>query len=209
MKTWTLFVWIPAWLACMINLSCSDSEDDPALSWQDEDLATEHSVSGCGGFGAPSTKLREDATGEESVDDEGGAQVEEENPDDELDSMCGDERLTWSYDPSNRALTLYNKDIFLNCCGNHSVGIVQQGDAYIFKEVDQPEDGSARCDCMCLFDFKVILADVDQGNLALAIHRHETDQTESEVTIWQGNLDLSEGSGEVMIEENVGWCDVE
>ena len=203
--TWT-------YLTCTICLavfflSCSEDEDsDPALSWQSEDISAAQEISGCGGFGARAEKLRADDedTVEETPDEDG----EDTTADELLDEMCGDERLAWTYDATAKTLTLTNLDISLNCCGEHAVGVVRDGDGLVLKEVDRPVQGDARCSCMCLFDFKAVVKDLDAATFPVTIRRFVTDSNQNEYTVWQGRLDLSQGEGEELIEENVGWCDL-
>ncbi len=123
---------------------------------------------------------------------------------------CKDERLVWEYDAAMKTATFLNQNVWLNCCGNHAVSVTLDKEGYEIRETDTPEmDGDIplRCDCMCLFDFKVELPDVEPGLLEITLTRHVTDTSGPVQTIWAGELDMSQGGqGDELIREDVGWC---
>ncbi len=123
------------------------------------------------------------------------------------DSYCGDDRLIWSVDSENGVINFTNQDVFLNCCGIHDVTVTLRDGVYVITEIDEPEEGGARCNCMCLFDFSVDMPLVDGNLITVRIDRLVTDVDGSPATAWEGEIDLTTGSGDIMIAENVGWCD--
>lgn len=144
-------------------------------------------ISDCGGFvSAQPADLRE-------------KQVEED--------FCKDERLIWSYNSESRTVSFFNKDVFLNCCGRHSITVVRNKETgvYILEETDRPEPGGVRCGCMCFFDFKIDLPDVAGGIIEVQLYRHVTDNDPRWI-VWEGTLDLDQGAGDQIVREDVGYC---
>jgi len=125
---------------------------------------------------------------------------------------CGDERLIWQYDKELMILRLLNKDVFLNCCGEHSITVSMNGETgiYIIDEVDKPESNGGRCSCMCLFDFMIDLEDIELGRINVELYRHvyphTTSQEPRSKMVWEGELKLGKGTGNELIEKNVGSC---
>jgi hypothetical protein len=99
--------------------------------------------------------------------------------------------------------------VFLNCCGEHSIAVLDAGGVYEISETDEPifyEGEPARCGCMCLFDFGIELPGVS-STIQIRITLDVTDDEDPRVTRWEGEIDLAQGSGEILIQENVGWCE--
>ena len=85
---------------------------------------------------------------------------------------------------------------------------MDEGGVYVLSETDEPDEGDDRCLCMCFFDYGVSLPDISVGSLALRLVRHIPDNEPSSWSVWEGSIDLSLGTGEVLIEESVGsGCD--
>ncbi len=138
--------------------------------------------------------------------------VDNKSGDDDDLMQCGDETLEWSFDNANRTGTFIHKNLFLNCCGQHSMAAYydQEDQVYEISETDAPEmiDGEgARCGCMCLFDFGIEIDDLDPESINVKITMDVTDDDDPRTVRWEGQIDLSQGNGEITIEENVGWCD--
>ena len=144
-------------------------------------------ISDCGGFSGAQNGLSRQMEGE---------------------TLCSDERLIWQYDPDSRNLSILNSDVWLNCCGKHRITALVSRDTgiYTIEETDKPEAGDARCGCMCCFDFGIDLPDTRREVIRVQIYRHVTDGDPRSL-VWEGDLDLAHGEGEVVITENVGWCD--
>jgi predicted secreted protein len=152
----------------------------PALLRQNEsdDISDKAKVSECGGF-----------------DDDEAAKDGRE-----------DERLVWAYNAGSKTVTLVNKNVWLNCCGNRSVtaSLNESTGIYEIYETDQAEmdgDTPLRCDCECFFDFKVKLSDVDSGVISVKISRIVSDLGKPMTAVWEGDIDLSEGEGDILIEK--------
>ncbi|MCP4352217.1 MAG: hypothetical protein GY795_42705 [Desulfobacterales bacterium] len=124
------------------------------------------------------------------------------------DEECGDEALIWQYDNESETVSFLNKNAWLNCCGDHSVAILfnEETNVYEIRETDKPLNGSARCPCMCFFDFKTDLPNITSNTIKVKLFRHVTDSAEHPQIVWEGELDLTKGQGTELIEANVGWC---
>jgi hypothetical protein len=171
------------WSLILTLLACTAGQDDPPEAETSVDFSERSVVSECGGFAA--------------ADDDTGLEV------------CSDERLLWSYDAASKTVDFVNEGVWLNCCGSHSIAVfMEAGGVYVLSETDEPDEGDDRCLCMCFFDYGVSLPDISVGTLALRLVRHIPDNEPSSWSVWEGSIDLSLGSGEVLIEESVGsGCD--
>jgi hypothetical protein len=119
--------------------------------------------------------------------------------------------LEWHYEAG--VLTLANKRILLNCCGEHSITIEKEEEGeYLVRETDEPEGiamGGARCSCMCVFDFQVETPDVPERTITLKVVRDITDDDQPERVVWDGKTNLEDGFGRIVVDETVleGWCE--
>ena len=130
-----------------------------------------------------------------------------ESPSQEDESeSCRDERFLWQYDEESETVHFLNKNAWLNCCGTRSISIFldkQTGDFEI-EETDDSLNG-VRCACMCFYDFEIdligstIISDIIHVTLTRVIDGHEYE-------MWNGDLVLSVGEGDELIEENLGYC---
>ncbi|OGQ78019.1 MAG: hypothetical protein A2289_21405 [Deltaproteobacteria bacterium RIFOXYA12_FULL_58_15] len=146
------------------------------------------SLSECGGF--DSTKGALTADGEEEP------------------AYCDAEVLLWEYESGKLSLT--NARVSLNCCGEHSISIEEEDEGeYLVSEVDDPESsflgGGARCSCMCVFDFRIEANDMPERTIHLNLERDVTDSDEGNQSIWQGDIDLTEGNGRIVIDETASF----
>jgi len=141
----------------------------------------EGEVSDCGGFGD---------TGEEqfAITDPG------------LDGMrdyCDAQVLYWEF--VDGTLTIVDSRVMLNCCGQQSVSIIG-GDTITVLETDDPERGDLRCDCHCAYDFRAELHGLAAGPVEVELLLHVTDVSDEPTRMWSGTLDLTDGSGEIVID---------
>ena len=127
----------------------------------------------------------------------------------DADPYCDAELLKWAFDASSGTLSLLDQRVLLNCCGDHefSVTFDPARGVYTATETDRPESiGSngqgERCDCLCVFDWAIDVADVEPGTIQLELERHETDSAPSPHQVWAGAIDLSEVQGEIVIDPN-------
>ena len=148
-------------------------------------IVQEDSVSDCGGFG------------------EGGGLLS--NP---PENYCDAEVLYWQYETETQTLKLADKRILLNCCGDHSMIMEKVDDVYVITERDAPEDGWGRCNCMCVFDYTMQAQGIPAGIITIKIMREVINDQTITLEVWEGDLNLDEGSGFVIIDEtDVGmWC---
>jgi len=121
---------------------------------------------------------------------------------------CDAEVLLWSYDSETATLSLADNRIFLNCCGDHSMVVTEEEGVYLVTETDAPEFGDARCGCMCVFDFSVEVQEVAMGVIDIKLVRDVTDSETGAEVIYEGSLDLADGSGSVIVDETdvEPWC---
>ena len=94
--------------------------------------------------------------------------------------------------------------IMLNCCGEHSLVVTKDAATGEFElaETDDPvrlDNGEvSRCLCMCRFDFKVNVPNVTGAikvKLTLKVNPYGDLPDEPRKTLWEGELNLSAGSG--------------
>lgn len=166
--------------------SAYDLEDDDAINVDDDDGGQNGEVSDCGGFSDEFYKLDES----------------------DYDDSDKSEKLIWKYDSADQTVTFLNKNVCLNCCGEHSIEIVRDGfGTYEIKETDEPliiEGEETRCLCMCFYDFKISLLHSAEI-ISLKITRYITDEGDR-FEVWSGRIDLTEGSGKITITESGGDC---
>jgi hypothetical protein len=150
-------------------------------------------VSECGGFvksGSPGAKI--------------------DPPTTDPATYCDAERLLWVYDAASQSLGLSNTRVLLNCCGDHSISVVEEDGTYVINEVDAPEAaaGGARCGCMCVFDYTISVEPIPAGALPVRLVLDVTDSMMPPKVVFEGSLDLSKGSGELVIDPNTvdPWC---
>jgi len=160
-------------------LGCGNYTDTPVLEQQ-------YSISDCGGFAKAGSPLL----------------VPEAD-------YCAAEVLHWAYDAQTQTLKLADARALLNCCGDHSFTVEEQNGVYVFTETDAPEGGWGRCSCMCVFDFVIEVQGIPAGTTTIRIDRDVTDWPEGSGLVFEGDLDLTQGSGSITIDEtDVGpWCE--
>ena len=113
-----------------------------------------------------------------------------------------DQSIIWKYNNQEGVLNIVNQDIMLNCCGEHDVRIEKGYKSIKYIMIDNPEN-DARCGCSCLFDYSAdVKIDLEDG-ITLAVF---TDIAEDEglKEVWEGRINLSEGSGAIVIKERSG-----
>ncbi len=111
------------------------------------------------------------------------------------ENYCDAEVLFWRYDAQSEQLSLLDQRVFLNCCGKHSIRVERRNGTYVFTERDEPGRGGARCGCMCTYDFGAEAQPVPEELIHLQIVRVVTDSDRHSGKIWEGDLDLAQGSG--------------
>ena len=165
-------------LSLVLFAACGGSEENPAIDQTD-------AVSGCGGFPLTRAPLFGDYTGE----------------------YCDAEVLHWEYDETNQILDIRDARILLNCCGDHSMDVAFEDGVYLIDELDAPQNGDGRCHCMCVFDYDLSATGIPAGIITVRLMRHVTDSGD-EFMVWEGELDLAEGSGFVILDDTPedNWC---
>lgn len=107
------------------------------------------------------------------------------------------ETLRWTYGSKTRILEIVHADVLLNCCGEHSIVAEWDGDVIVIAESDQPAD-EGRCHCLCRFDFSSIIPGLSPEVIGI---RLELTVDSTVIRRWSGDIDLSEGSGELQLVE--------
>ena len=128
-------------------------------------------------------------------------------------AFCNDEMLHWEYNEALQMVRLVNDFVWLNCCGVRNVSVTKTSEGrYEMYQTDNPAI-EGRCDCECSFDFKVDVSaapKVSIGAVPTVLHldiiREILDAKPVSRTVWSGSIDLTQISGEILIEEDVGWC---
>jgi len=61
---------------------------------------------------------------------------------------------------------------------------------------------------MCVFDYVIEVQGVDEEVIDVRIERDVTDWPEGSGLVWEGQLDLTQGSGQVIIDDTPEdmWC---
>jgi hypothetical protein len=163
-------------------------------------LSTSVAAAACGGGGGP------EIAQQQAVSECGGFEAQLRTTADT--GYCDAEVLLWSYDSETSTLSLADNRIFLNCCGEHSMVVTEEEGVYVVTETDAPEFGDARCGCMCVFDFTVEVYDIVDQAFDFELVRDVTDSESGPEVVYEGSLDLSEGSGSIVLDEtDIGdWC---
>ncbi|MDI1446123.1 hypothetical protein [Polyangium sp. 6x1] len=178
-----------SFLACSGGEGSSGSENTPPAS----SLDVSPSISTCGGFLGSSE----------------GAKIP---PSPAPATYCEAERLLWNYDPETRTLGLLDARIQLNCCGEHSLAVAVENGVHVVTQTDAPEKletgDEARCGCMCVFDYAADIKPVESSTISLRIMRNVTDDEPPVTLVWEGMVDLTAGSGEVVLSTASAepWC---
>ncbi|PIE17767.1 MAG: hypothetical protein CSA65_07650 [Proteobacteria bacterium] len=181
--------WTPSTLvalSCALILTACGG--DPNATPDPTTVQAASSVSECGGFATRSKSYEADSPAPTPY--------------------CDAEALRWRYDAITKTLILSDDRVLLNCCGDHTVQVKEQNGVFVVHQKDAPEKG-ARCDCMCVFDYKTTLTGVSGGSIDIEIVREVTDEPGGAKPIWSGTLDLTRAAGEIVIDKtNVApWCE--
>ncbi len=179
----------PIFMALLLGAcGTSDTDVDPATDLIPQTFA----VSKCGGFDSKANKAKTYTTKK-------------------LPKLayCDAEVLQWTYDAVTGELKLSNNRIPLNCCGDRSMKVKEQNGTYVLTETDKPEmittkqgTSGARCGCMCVFDMSVAAQKVAPGVIKAKLVRHVTDSSSGAQNVWSGSIDLSAGSGTVVVDKS-------
>jgi hypothetical protein len=159
---------------CLLVGCGGGSDPDPDFGWQ---------LGGCVGQEQALTE------GEGMVDDCEPEKLVPEEPD-----YCT-RILYWKY--SGGLLQLVDFPVALNCCGVRSVQYELVGDTYTITEVDRPEDDGTRCRCMCDTSYSVCISNLSQQPTKFRLLLQVAEQGPTPVEVWQGELDLAAGGGQV------------
>lgn len=167
----------------LAGLTVSGCTSDPN---QSELIPQTFKISECGGFKATSQTEAGPAFGSD---------------------YCAAEVLRWSYQASTGNLRLSDDRVLLNCCGKRQARLAENSGVYELRQTDGPDD-YGRCHCMCVFDLALEAEALPGGPIDLKITRQVTDSQEPAKVVWAGKLDLTKGSGEVVIDSTEAgpWC---
>lgn len=162
-------------------------------------LATTVAAAACGGGGPALSQ-------QQAISECGGFEAQLRTSADT--GYCDAEVLLWSYDSEIGTLSLADNRIFLNCCGEHSMEVTEEDGVYVVTETDAPEFGDARCGCMCVFDFTVEVYEIFDQAFDFRLVRDVTDSETGLEIVYEGSLDLAQGSGSIILDETdiEPWC---
>ena len=119
----------------------------------------------------------------------------------EEEQKC-DQLIIWEYDEAQNVLSILNQDVLLNCCGEHDIRIEKTGNNIEYTMIDNSVQG-ARCGCMCRFDYSADIKNVTEGEISLTVFT-DVEEEEALETVWEEKINLSEGSGTILIKERSG-----
>lgn len=121
-------------------------------------------------------------------------------------AYCDAEVLKWELDPATGAVTFTDQRALLNCCGERSMKVALENGTYVISQSDAPEQ-AGRCLCMCVFDLAVTV-DKLSGTIPVKLVRDITDDNEPAKTLYSGTIDLSAGSGAIVVDttDAGGFC---
>jgi hypothetical protein len=115
------------------------------------------------------------------------------------------EKLFWKYDRESRILQLVNGPVSLNCCGLRYMRTGIAEGYYTQIEMDKPPL-TGRCRCMCDAIYSVCIHGVVEDPAPIRLFRHVTDDGTTEPTqIWEGELVLSAGTGQIDLGPSESW----
>lgn len=171
-------------LTTVALLGCGDQGNGPQPPGPGELIPQSYQVSECGGFEVLS------------------------RGDFAPTGYCDAEVLSWSHDAASGTLKLRDNRVELNCCGERAMSLEEQSDgSYEIRVTDAPEALGGRCHCMCVFDFSMEAKSIAGGVIQVKLLREVTDGAGGAVQIWSGQLDLSQGAGEVVVDSAPSfWC---
>jgi hypothetical protein len=123
---------------------------------------------------------------------------------------CKAEVLAWSHDAASGRLELRDSRVLLNCCGDRAIKATLENGVYVLRETDGPEGGAAgaRCNCLCVFDFDLIVEGVKGNSIDVELRRDVLDDNSKEQVVWAGKLDLTQLSGQIVVDSSdaEGFC---
>ncbi|MDY0000027.1 MAG: hypothetical protein RBU30_01890 [Polyangia bacterium] len=160
--------------ALALGLALVACDEDP----EGTALTQQSAISECGGFADPGNGL----------------------PVQDPTTYCDAELLHWAY--GSGSLALANTRISLNCCGEHGMSVELVDGVYVVHERDEPGPGGYRCRCMCAFDYTLEANGIPEGVISMRLEREVTDSGAGTELIWEGELDLAEGSGTITIDSS-------
>ncbi|WP_156338576.1 hypothetical protein [Chondromyces crocatus] len=137
-----------------------------------------------------------------------GSKAVQEVPAAAVAEACGQEMVSWAYDAERQVLALSDGSVQLNCCGQRSMQVERVDNVIEITERDRPDEGG-RCASSCTFDLGTSVTQVAPGSVFVKLLRDVTDENGSPVLVWQGSLDLAQGTGQVAMEDAApGPCQV-
>jgi hypothetical protein len=160
--------WVVLWaLGIVVTAGCGGGEEGGPLVLS----GVQDRVSACGGF------------------ESNGQPLLVPNPPPPA-GYCDAEVLHWRYTAASGLLELAHTRVTLNCCATIETELGVDGETLRMTDVVVTE---GLCDCICVFDFGASASGVPAGQLHLRLERRQS----SAQVVWEGDLDLSAGSGEI------------
>ncbi len=120
----------------------------------------------------------------------------------EASSSCAEVR--WSHDAATGALTLTDGQVPLSCCGERAVQVERVDGVIEVTERERPAAG-ASCTTTCTYDLAMSIPEVRSAEIFVKLLR-DTDDGGGPVLVWQGSLDLAQGSGRALADSAAPQC---
>jgi hypothetical protein len=116
-------------------------------------------------------------------------------------SYCDAEVLSWTF--LDGVLTLTHARFSTSCGSPMEIAIAEDGQDYLVTE--SIEDSMA--DCVCTYDLRLEVTDMPEGTIHLKLVRDITNDQGPAYDLWEGDLDLTAGSGEITLStEDLTYC---
>jgi hypothetical protein len=130
--------------------------------------------------------------------------VVEKNTSSKNENECIDETIAWQYDTELKTLSFTDENVWLNCCGEHTIVSFYDEETEIY-EILETDDAinSERCRCMCFYDFKIDIPNIATENIQVKLTRAVD---KNKITIWEGSLNLQNGQGVEPAHSNIEYC---
>jgi hypothetical protein len=167
------------------------------------DIAQNSKISECGGFNKIDNFIKKAV-----CIDNSHQKIVKLNPEED---KCKD-YLKWEYNESSKILSLTHLNSYLNCCGEHSIYVSEDGnDSYTIIEDDEPKGlfSDARCGCMCSFSFYTEIHNVKKESINISLKVDVEEEAEIKTLLNNSVIDLTQSeSGKILIREfySMGSC---